>query len=78
METRKDIEKEKSFNNNQVYRMIAFFVAMAVYGTLVFAEFQYQKKVIQVLEERLDKKIKIQNSLEKRISNLEQKGSDSE
>lgn len=75
---KKDIEKERSFNNNQVYRMVAFFVVSAVYGTLVFAEFQYQKKVIQVIEERVDKKIKVLNELDKRISKLERRGSDDE
>ena len=67
-----DLEKEKSFNNNQVYRMIAFFVISAVYATLVFAEFQYKSKELQVIEERLDKKIKVLNELEKRLTKIEQ------
>ena len=71
MDQKKDIEKESSFNNNQVYRMIGFFVGMAVYATLVFAEFQYQKKVVEVIEQRLDKKIKVLNELEKRVTKLE-------
>ena len=67
-----DLEKEKSFNNNQVYRMIAFFVISAVYATLVFAEFQYKSKELQVIEQRLDKKIKVLHELEKRVTSIEQ------
>ena len=67
-----DLEKEKSFNNNQVYRMIAFFVISAVYATLVFAEFQYKAKELQIIEQRLDKKIKVLNELEVRLTKLEQ------
>ena len=71
-----NIEHIKSFTNNQVYRMIAFFVAGAVSTTLIFAEFQYMKKVVDVIEQRLDKKIKHMNEMEDRIMRLEQKGSD--
>jgi len=56
--------------------MIAFFVAGAVSTTLIFAEFQYMKKVVDVIEQRLDKKIKHMNDLEDRIMKLERKGSD--
>lgn len=76
MDKLKDIEKKYDFNNQQVYRMISFFVAGAIVLTLIYAEFQYLKVEKQVLENRLDKKIHIINDLEKRVSKLEQKGSD--
>lgn len=76
METKRDIEKIKSFTNAQVYRLVAFFVAGAVILTLIYAEFRYLQKEKEIIEDRLDKKIKIITSNEIRISKLEQKGSD--
>jgi len=68
---KENIEEAKTFTNSQVQRLVAFFVASAIYGALVFAEFQYQKKELDVVEQRLNKKIKVLNELEARIIKLE-------
>ena len=66
-----NIEEQKTFTNSQVQRIVVFFVVSAIYGALVFAEFQYQKKELQVVEERLDKKIKIINKLLEDVRELQ-------
>lgn len=71
-----NIETQRTFTNKQVWGIVLFAVTCAVYITLVFAEFVQVKQDLKILEQRLDKKINIQNENTNEINKLKQKGSD--
>lgn len=78
------IEEKHWFNNRQVSGIIVTVVIATFYVTLVYAEFQSRStqykadkeillQKIQVLEDRLDKKIKIINDNTQEINSLKLK-----
>lgn len=69
------IEK-KMWTSKQMIIVVFFACSMVFSGALIYAEFILHGKQIKVLEERLDKKIKIINENTDNVNKLKQKGSD--
>lgn len=72
MESSNDITKIKAWNTKQVFSMILFSISLTFSATLIYSEFVIHGQKINVLEERLDKKIKLINSNTENINELKQ------
>lgn len=67
----KDLEKINSFTNHQVIRIAVFLVISTATVTGLVDRFAFDEQKMEIVEERLDKKIKIINNLNNEVSDLQ-------
>lgn len=67
---KEDLEKINSFTNNQVIRLAVFLVISTATVTGLVDRFAFDEQKMEIVEERLDKKIKIINALNDEVDDL--------